>query len=678
MANMMVELDRVVKRDVGPPRRLVYVVGLFLLAHLVLAIESFPALWGMDMLAYAPFWVNFVFVVGSGVLLVPWARRFALVFCRRLLHWSRPWESWRARLVFACGALLVFVLLRSEVHLLGDGYLMLRELAMLATRSGNEPLALWFLEQLYRMGLVLGLGAEDIFRGTSYAAGGLYVLLVFPASARLARVPSLRPLVCISLLTMGYVQIFCGYVETYALLFPGLLFYLYLGAGVVRKGQSPAWAALFLALLSSYHFIAFMLAPSLLVLLWSARRRGVGALCVQLLPSLLLGLAVLYLLGVDIFSYTGGLRSSHLLPLAGSLDYAQAYVLFSPLHILDQINEYLLVVPMAIMLLTGLGITGRRSGDQLSLFFLFATFATALFTFVANPEIGSFRDWDILAVPALPFVLWALSMVRAESLGGEGTLLLGGAAALHLLAWVGLNADADAALVRYETLMQRAPLSAHARSYGWETLGFYYRETGERERARAAFEQATEANPANVRHWQALAGEYTALKQRGAVAALVEATRRDSLHADLWDMLGSAYAEEGDAPASAAAHRRALALDAGNVSFWFNLGNAHMRGSEPVRAVEAFTRALSLDARSGKIHFNQGIALGQLGDWPNAERAYLAALERGYTAARFNLALVYVQLDETEKAVQMTRAFLREEEVGERAELMRLLLQERD
>lgn len=38
-----------------------------------------------------------------------------------------------------------FIGWRSEIHLLGGGYLMLRELAMLVDRTGNEPLALWLV-----------------------------------------------------------------------------------------------------------------------------------------------------------------------------------------------------------------------------------------------------------------------------------------------------------------------------------------------------------------------------------------------------------------------------------------------------------------------------------------------------------------------------------------------------
>jgi tetratricopeptide (TPR) repeat protein len=191
-----------------------------------------------------------------------------------------------------------------------------------------------------------------------------------------------------------------------------------------------------------------------------------------------------------------------------------------------------------------------------------------------------------------------------------------------------------------------------------------------------AFVHATEANPHNARHWQALAGEYMALKKPGALAALLEGVRRDSLSAEMWDMLGSVYAEEGDVAASLAAHRRALAIDGGNASLWYNLGNAQLRGGGAARAAESCVRAVALDARSGQIHFNLGIARGQLGDWPAAERAYAAALECGYAAARFNLALVYVQLGETEKAVQLAQSFLLDEELGERAELMRMLLRQ--
>jgi len=656
------------------PRRLSWVVGAFLFLHVLAGWQPLSALWSLDLLAYGPHGLKVLFALVGGAILVPASRRLVLrAFCRLPLVLD-PWASVWARVFWAALATATFVLLRSEVHLLGDGYLMLRELAMLATRSGNEPLALWCIEQLYRGGAVLGVDAEAIFRSYSYGAGFVYVLLVFPVADELAETEGRRLLLSLALLSAGYMQLFCGYVETYPLLFSGVLGYLLIGLRTLKKGSGLGGAAAYLAVLTTYHYIAFMLSPSLLVLAWAARQRRVSwaRLSLQLALAGALGLAILYALGVNPFSYAGGLRSSHFLPLSSPLDHTQAYGLFSLWHLLDLCNEYLLVVPVVALALLGCRI--YWPGGSMHLFLALSALGPLCFVFCANPEIGAFRDWDILAVPSLPLLLWVLCGVRAEDITGEGILLLVGGASLHLLSWLVLNADASAALVRYETLMQRAPLSQHARSYGWETLGSYYRGTGEHKLAQGAFVEAVAASPDNARHRQALAGEQMALAlHEEALLTLREGLRRDAENAAIWDMVGSAHAALAAWDSSVSAHSRAVTLDAGNVTLWYNLGNAQLEAGMVKAAVESFHRALALDARRGEIHFNLALALEREGDRAAIE-AYKAAGERGYIAAYFNLALSYAKMGDWERAERAAQRFLALESEGERADGLRRLL----
>ncbi len=636
-----------------------------------------PALWSLDFLAYGPRWALLAFALISAAILVPATRRRICAISVRLPCSLSPWVSLKARVFWASIATVLFVLLRSQVHLLGDGYLMLRELSMLATRSGNEPLALWCIEQVYRLGVALGFGAESVFRGFSYGAGFVYLLLVFPLAGELAATDASRRLLSLALVTAGYIQIFCGYIETYPLLFTGILGYVLLGVRALKRGNGPGVAALYLAVLTTYHYIAFMLSPSLLVLVWSARARTVNAVSwVRIAGSLAVAaaaaLAVLYALGVNLFAYTGELRTSHFLPLYGSLDYTQAYLLFSWQHALDLFNEYMLVVPIVALVLLGCRISWR--GDAAQIFLVLSALGPLCFVCCANPEIGAFRDWDILAVPALPLLLWAVRSVRAEEMGREATVLLVGAAGVHLLAWLALNADAPSALARYETLLQRAPLSQHARSYGWETAGAYYRGVGDHNAAQNAFAKAASANPDNARHWQALAGEDMALDLHDkALLALRAGLLRDGQNAAMWDLLGTAHAALAAWDSSVAAHSRAVTIDAGNAQFWYNLGNAQLSAESAAAAVVSFRRALQLDARRGEIYFNLALALERVENG-DALAAYEAAAARGYIAAHFNMALWYARTEQWAAASRAAERFLQLESAGQRAQALREFL----
>ncbi|MDP6698466.1 MAG: hypothetical protein QGH25_02370 [Candidatus Latescibacteria bacterium] len=315
------------------------VVGLFLLAHLALSWQFFPALWGLDLLYYAPWGYALVLALGAVALWLPWPAALTAADPWRRDGWGRL-----ARLALATGGLAFFVLWHTRTHLLGDGYLMLRELGMLVDRTGNEPLALWVLAKLYRA--ELGLGAEAVYRTASYAAGVCYIGLSFAVAAALSAERKGRWIALGILLSAGYLQLFCGYVENYPPLFAGTLLYLW-GGVLLMRGQLPLWVLSGgLALLMTYHFIAAMLGPSLLVATWLGWRRGHGVGWGRLVGGLALGpvvvLAILYGIGLDLFAYATGLRGGHLLPVWTVPDTTQAYGLLDLRHGLDLLSVQLL------------------------------------------------------------------------------------------------------------------------------------------------------------------------------------------------------------------------------------------------------------------------------------------------------------------------------------------------
>ncbi len=219
-------------------------------------------MWGLDMLAYSPRWVEVAFLVLGGSLLILGFHGAAAKQVGELS--SRP-RIWLSLLLLVSAGLALFVGLRSAVHLLGDGDLVLRELAKQISRTGNEPLALWMFGAIYLKVVAFG-SSEVVYRTNSYVAGVLYLIMAFVAVRRLGRDRMQRLVVLAFLLTPGYLQLFCGYVENYALLFPGTLLYLHGGLQYLR-GRLPLWlVSSALAVLMVYHFIAVTLAPSLLAL----------------------------------------------------------------------------------------------------------------------------------------------------------------------------------------------------------------------------------------------------------------------------------------------------------------------------------------------------------------------------------------------------------------------------
>ena len=130
---------------------------------------------------------------------------------------------------------MVFLGLRSAVHLLGDGQLHLHDLHQIGARdlrfsdvgwaNNNAPLSNWLLYVLHRLGRLGDDPASPLwsspvvtFRVYSVASGVLYVLLSVATARRFGRAGAERGLLTGFLLTAGYLQLFAGYAEMYALL----------------------------------------------------------------------------------------------------------------------------------------------------------------------------------------------------------------------------------------------------------------------------------------------------------------------------------------------------------------------------------------------------------------------------------------------------------------------------
>lgn len=628
--------------------RLYGCVLLFVAGHLLLRWVPMPALWGLDLLGYVPGQLISVFLLGTAVI--------ALLSCwpaaiRRLTldPWSPGGRGWCARLLVVGAAGIFFVTWRSQVHLLGDGYLMLRELAMLVDRTGNEPLALWLVAKLYAA--LPGFDAEAVYQLCSYSAGIVYVSLALVMAAVLSSERENRWLVLAVLMTAGYVQLFCGYIETYPPLFSGALLYLLSGVYTLH-GRLPLWiTSSVLALLMTYHFIAITLVPSLLLVAWLGWQRGYLSRWYQVFGGFAVGplvvLVVLYGVGVDLFAYATGLRGGHLLPFFADPDYTQAYGVLNGLHLLDLINVQLLAAPAVVLVLLGVRGAVRKKGRDEQRFFALAGLSCLAFTALANPEIGAFRDWDVLAFPALPLSLWAACGLMRSNVK-RGRWLICGAAALHTFSWVSVNADAAAGLARYEEMLAEGTLSRHGRAYGWETLAAFYRDADRHEDALRAFARACEADPQNTRFREALAREALALhRPQEASVALQAALTVDDGDPRTWDLLGSAHTASGRYDEAVVAHRRSLALQGRDGVVWYNLGNAYLLAGDAGAAIAAYEEAVIWNGKRPELSYNRGLAYESLADWSAAKASYEEALadKSDYTAAKTRLAAVEEQLD---------------------------------
>ena len=232
--------------------------------------------------------------------------------------------------------------------------------------------------------------------------------------------------------SLGTMQLFFGYIESYTIICVGILVYLWLALRCLRGEQvsslgqvsdlSLLWPASVLALTHGFHPSTLVLQPSLWYLGWTLWRQGKvqGAVAVAkvLLPSVVVGLGVLALMqagghGLDAFlgeDFPGGGDHRWLVPLLRTTTKWEHYTMFSWAHLLDIVNEQLLTAPVVLPTLLLVWVFARRRldwGDRALRFLLLAAGCYLFLTLVWNPDYGGRRDWDLFAPASLPLTLLA-------------------------------------------------------------------------------------------------------------------------------------------------------------------------------------------------------------------------------------------------------------------------------
>jgi|GEM_PF-539027 len=452
------------------------VMGPFVIACLVLAVgvALFPLLapllggaksWGLKMLE--PFYPQTGFLPRAVQRLLP----LAVVALVAVPAVSRDtallgewlWRGWRRatwRLRPAGRALLLgllFVplgyLLRARI-LWGDGPSLIGRIG--AGYRFNEPEMLPFLVHttLYQWAERLwGWSVPDVYVVTGLFLGALYVALAAALGDTLGRTRPEKGLVFGLLITLGTIEFGFGYLENYAFVTVALLALFWQMARCLQGRGSPAVVAALWVVAGVCHLQALLVGPAVVYTLVRALREPGNSrrvwrtlLAGLLTAALLLGLflAAGYDLG-HLFrgAWTRGNNPYMLVPLRS----AETYTLFSLTHLLNVVNEHLLVAPVVLPLL-GLvaAFHWRRMPwrDPLAVALALGAAGLVLFASTLYPDLSAAMDWDLFAPAALPYTLLAGYLFARAVPEGRGkeyaALVLLFSAGTHAALWVLLNA----------------------------------------------------------------------------------------------------------------------------------------------------------------------------------------------------------------------------------------------
>lgn len=398
------------------------------------------------------------------------------------------------RFGIALAALIPFYLFRLRHLRWGDAYILVHAIPHPEARltyTWQAPLDVFLHAKAWALGRQL-FGWSDptpVYWLISALAGAVFVWVLWGLAGWLGRDRDERGVVAGLVLSLGLMQLFFGYIENYSLMTVGVLTFTYLALRARRGEVALIWPATALAFTHAFHPSTIVLAPGLLYLAWRIFSRPIsvsGAGPAVGLPSAadapqpaglraapvgrcsqaaqaILQIAIPYLCvfaavvalmtagghGLDALfgaDAPGGGDRHWFVPLFQPGTRWEHYTMFSLGHLVDILNEQLLVAPAVW---PGFGLASlfvwrrlpRRDGTFRLL--LIVALLYLLLTFTWNPDYGGQRDWDLFAPAALPAALLcgytlAHALPERAALRAAGNALIA-AQAFHTILWIYQN-----------------------------------------------------------------------------------------------------------------------------------------------------------------------------------------------------------------------------------------------
>jgi tetratricopeptide (TPR) repeat protein len=613
--------------------------GCLLLILIHLAASYFPSerLWGINLLHYLPPAWRWILAVSATLILIPSVNKACgnlLTGLSRIIPpgFKRANKYYRYA-SFSLVAGVFFWVFRVETYLLGDSLVRAREIDLGAKFSFTAPLDFVLHAQVAKL---LNWDAFQTYAVLSALSGVGFVFLVLLLADLMGRDGKERLLAFSVFITMGAIQLFFGYVESYPAVCVAILLYVFFSFGYLRNknGLIPPILAFLLAF--SLHLLAVTLLPSLLYLILSGRagekerkRGNLSRLSMSIGIVLLVAVALFFLQRHN--AEPKGLEYYLISPLGS---WEGSYSLFSFSHLLDLINHQLLVSPVGLLicLIILLAFRGKTtSRDKLARFLLILSLSTLAYALLIDPKLGYPRDWDLFAFTALGYTLLGLHLflrywreTRTADLRYVALCLLL-TSLISTVPWIYVNATEEASVARFDHLLK---LDRDRSAHGHETLAMHYNVRGEWQKELEQWKRAAVAER-NARYINNVAAVYH--RQRRYDLALKELDKSlavDSAFDRTHFSRGDVLARMGRYEEALREFREAIRLRPDRMQYYNNLGGHLTKLGRDREAVEVLEQGLEVNPDHSPLYRDLGYNYFNLGDFLLARKYLELYLER--------------------------------------------------
>lgn len=655
-----------------PARILTFLCGIIILIHVGASFFPRGRIWGINQWAY--FSPAASLSLGTLVLLLFIPRVNELVrkgldavaiASLNLFRRIRPVLHKRVWYVLCSFLFLIpFWLLRDRTHFLGDGPGLIDRLAsgVLSVRW-SEPLEIFLHLKVYHLAHRLwNVDSASVYVALSFLAGFVTVFLLLVFSDFWGKERREKAFVFLILLTMGSLQLFLGYVENYSFTYLFVLAFIVFSLGYLQGRLRWFFPLAGFILAAAAHGSALYLLPSLLFVL-AIGKRGTKTSVLRKAVCMAAGL-LLFLLAALIYHGHGWTVPPLFVPLTEDAYAAPGYLLFSLPHLVDFVNEQLLVSPVGLVLCVAplVCLTGRQIWRSRSFQFLFLiTISQLAFSFVIDPGLGAARDWDLFAPMCLGYTMLGLfvflHLFSNRPSFGYLSLILVLSSLYSTAPWVVLNSDEQKSVKRFQNILEIDPKRSYS---GHFILIEYFKARGLKRQAAEQTEKYRQAVPE-----LALMAEGMRLAKEGqfhqAERKFLEAEKSASKLPHLHNNLGRVYLDLKKLGKAEAHLKEAIRLAPFLPDAYVNLADLYLLRGEHDSALESCKKAIRVDPNYLGAHSNAGTIYLMRGELQSARHHFekLISVDSNAVTGYVGLGDIYNREARPDKAVKLYQQALR-------------------
>jgi cytochrome c-type biogenesis protein CcmH/NrfG len=615
------------------------VLLLLVMVHLMSTYWGTPFLWGVHHLYFFPRWVGWILTIVIISFFIPSVNSFMLKFFESIFSaLEKIFTKIRKYPLFAIVSLLsipVFWSLRTKLFLLGDGYNILKKLSN-GMITPTEWLDGIIHQEFYRFLSMISPGIDPSFSYSipSVVCGGIFIFLILTLSDLLGKTTFQKVLIFSILFTLGSIELFFGYVESYTILLVSLTLFILFSILYVQARASIIFSFLALVLSVGLHVSAIVFVPSFFyVIFWKWQSEKRKLLDIFTLLSLLGCFGMISFIVWKVFFLKGeGGGFSRFLPLLPSAK--TDFTLFCGAHIGEFANQLLLLSPVgtiSFLFFLFYTLKFRSFKDPILNFLLISSLLSLLLVFVYNSRWGSV-DWDLMSFPGifltllgiLLFVKWGSEWPKFKNHG----LILIAVSFFHTVPWIIVNADRQMSVDRYILTAENDRHILCAPGGGMWRVARVLEEAGFTEKAEKILKRGIKRNPEELGCFSYL-GKILHYQERydEAMFYLKRGLRLKPQSKEIRYSLGQIYLKKEDLQKAIFHLEKVKGEYEQNSVFVIKLANAYLKVGRPEDAKDILQGFLAKNQESATMRGLLGTSFFMLKDFSNAKKEWEMALK---------------------------------------------------